>query len=281
MKKQKIKKVFSEEMKRKVTLNLPIRIRQGKYFSCNNCGKENIYRQLSLIRGKVFCSKYCSNTFKENREKKKNSMTGRKLSEETKQKLSLYTKEKSSGWKGGKPKCKDCGTIIGYGCEYCRKHYMRHRTKEHNKNLGKSISKNLKGIMPKNIMRPGKFRNIKRGYFNINGIEMFFRSKWEANYALYLDFLIKDRKIKTWGYEKERFIFHAIKSGATSYCPDFRIINIDDSLEYHEVKGWLTPRAKTQINRMRIYYPKIKLNLIDRNLYEDIRSKLSTILKFF
>ena len=51
------------------------------------------------------------------------------------------------------------------------------------------------GLMPKNMMGVGKYRNIVRGYFNINGKEMFFRSKWEANYALYLDFLIKQENV--------------------------------------------------------------------------------------
>lgn len=56
-------------------------------------------------------------------------------------------------------------------------------------------SKTMMGKMPKNIMIPGKYGNIMRGYYDINGKSMFFRSKWEANYALYLDFLIKAKQI--------------------------------------------------------------------------------------
>ena len=35
------------------------------------------------------------------------------------------------------------------------------------------------------------------------------------------------------------------------------------------------------INRMRIYYPHIKLILIEKNSYYDIKKKLGKLLKFY
>jgi len=142
-------------------------------------------------------------------------------------------------------------------------------------------SKIMAGRMPECIQKEGKWGNVKRGYFDINGKSIFFRSKWEANYSLYLDFLIKQKQIKNWEYEKDVFIFEKIKFGARSYKPDFKIFNNDDSQEYHEVKGYMTPKSKTQIKRMTKYYPNIKLIIIDKDVYQDIKKKLGKMLKFF
>ena len=68
----------------------------------------------------------------------------------------------------------------------------------------------LAGRIPKNTLMVGRFGNVKRGWFDIAGKRLFFRSKWEANYALYLNFLVKQKQIKDWNYEKDVFIFHKI-----------------------------------------------------------------------
>ena len=142
-------------------------------------------------------------------------------------------------------------------------------------------SNKLIGKMPKNIQGEGKWGNIKRGYYNINGKEMFFRSKWEANISLYLVFLVKQKQIKSWLYENKVFVFEKIKFGTRSYRPDFEVINSNDSLEYWEVKGYMDAKSKTKIKRIAKYYPNIKLIIIDKSIYEDIKKKLGKMLKFF
>ena len=135
--------------------------------------------------------------------------------------------------------------------------------------------------MPKNMMQPGKYGNIQRGWFSINGKKMFFRSKWEANYALYLNFLIKQKQIEKWKYEEDVFIFEKIKFGTRSYRPDFKIYNLYKTIHYEEVKGYFTKKSKTQLNRMRIYYPKIEVKIIDSKLYKEIKRKLGKVLHFY
>lgn len=94
----------------------------------------------------------------------------------------------------------------------------------------------------------------------------YFRSSWEANYARYLNWL-KDRgAIREWHYEKKTFDF-PIKRGTRSYTPDFEITENDGSINYHEVKGWMTQRSRTALNRMRIYYPETKILLIAKKEY--------------
>ena len=197
----------------------------------------------------------------ETRKGENNSFYGKQHSKETKQKMSLIRK----------------GT---HPSEETKKKISKAQ-KNMSKEAKEKMSKTRKGKMPINKQRPGEWMNIKRGYFNINGIEMFFRSKWEANYTLYLNFLIKQKQILKWEYEADVFIFEKIKFGTRSYRPDFKIYNNDKSIEYHEVKGWMTPKSKTKIKRMAKYYPNIKLIIIDKDVYVDIKKKLGKMLKFY
>jgi hypothetical protein len=139
----------------------------------------------------------------------------------------------------------------------------------------------LVGRIPINNMRPGKFRNIKRGYYRINGKDIFLRSAWEANWSLYLNFLKMKGEIISWEYETKCFIFHKIQFGTRSYRPDFKVVEKDGTIIYHEIKGWMTPKSKTQLKRMAKYYPNIVIRLIDSNVYNKIKNQLGGIIKWF
>lgn len=100
---------------------------------------------------------------------------------------------------------------------------------------------------------------------------IYFRSSWEANYARYLNFLIRQRELVKWEFEPETFWFEKIKRGVRSYKPDFKVYCSGGLIEYHEVKGWDYARGKTARKRMAKYYPKIKLILIDEQFFKDVR----------
>ena len=102
---------------------------------------------------------------------------------------------------------------------------------------------------------------------------MYFRSKWEANYALFLDFLKKRKDIIEWEYEKDIFWFEKIRRGIRSYTPDFKITDKDNLVHYEELKGWMNSVSKTKIRRMAKYYPKVKLIVIDSKAYLDLEGK--------
>lgn len=122
------------------------------------------------------------------------------------------------------------------------------------------------------IVPPGNRHKTtwRSGWREIGGAKYFFRSKWEANYARYLHFLEQRKDIQKWEYEPETFWFENIKRGIRSYLPDFRVTTKNGNIEYHEVKGWMDSRSKTQLNRMRIYHPSIKLIVIDSSQYKSI-----------
>ena len=124
----------------------------------------------------------------------------------------------------------------------------------------------------------GKF---KSGDYECSKGNQFFRSKWEANYALYLDWLIKQKQLLNWEYEAETFFFDKIKLGTRSYRPDFKVFNNDGSIEYHEVKGYMDSKSKTKLKRMTKYFPKIKMVLIEQKSYLAIIKQMKGLLKFY
>lgn len=107
---------------------------------------------------------------------------------------------------------------------------------------------------------------------------IYVRSRWEANYARYLNWLKEQGKVKEWQYEPETFEFPHIKRGTRFYTPDFKVVWADGTVEYHEVKGYMDQKSRTALKRMARYYPDVKIVVIDRSTYQDIRRKLCRVI---
>jgi len=118
----------------------------------------------------------------------------------------------------------------------------------------------------------------KSGWREVGGKKIYFRSRWEANYARYLQSLKDLGEISSWDHEAETFWFEKILRGCRSYLPDFRVALSDGSVEYHEVKGWMDSRSRTVLNRMRIYHPKIIIKIIDESWFRENREKTSACI---
>lgn len=126
---------------------------------------------------------------------------------------------------------------------------------------------------------PNKQRGTwKAEWVEINGVRFFARSKWEANYAHYLEWLRLKGIIAKWEHEPETFWFDKIKRGVVSYLPDFRVTMLNGNIEYHEVKGWMDSKSKTKIKRMKIYHPKIHLEVIDSKRYKALERQVKSIV---
>jgi hypothetical protein len=119
----------------------------------------------------------------------------------------------------------------------------------------------------------------KQSWREIGGKRIYCRSRWEANYARYLEYLKLSGSIKEWEHEPKTFWFEGLKRGCVSYLPDFRITQNDGSHEWHEVKGWYDKRSKTKIRRFRKYYSKEKLVVIDIKWYRVNQKILVDIIK--
>jgi hypothetical protein len=119
----------------------------------------------------------------------------------------------------------------------------------------------------------------KAAWYEIGGIRKYYRSRWEANYAKYLQWLLENKEIQKWEHEPQTFWFEGIKRGVMSYLPDFRVTENDGSIAYHEVKGWMDDRSKTKIKRMAKYYPNVKLIVIDSKTYKSLEKKAKLLVK--
>lgn len=125
--------------------------------------------------------------------------------------------------------------------------------------------------------------NVKRGSWKagwreIGGVRKFYRSRWEANYARYLQWLKERGEISEWLHEPETFWFEGIKRGVRSYLPDFKVTEPSGAIAYHEVKGWMDDRSRVCLKRMAKYHPAVKIILIDRKQYTAMKHKLMALV---
>lgn len=97
----------------------------------------------------------------------------------------------------------------------------------------------------------------------------YFRSKAEANYARYLDWLKARGKIAAWDYEPRTFVFDGITRGCREYTPDFLVTLTSGEHEWHEAKGWMDRKSATKLDRFKRYYPTEKLVLRDAKWFRD------------
>jgi len=141
--------------------------------------------------------------------------------------------------------------------------------------------KSIKTKIEKYGTSGNKFRKgltWKSEWREIGGIKKYYRSRWEANYARYLEWLLIKGEIKKWEHEPETFWFNGIKRGCVSYLPDFRVTENNGNISYHEVKGWMDDKSITKLKRMKKYYPNVKLILIDKKVYLSIEKTMSSVI---
>jgi hypothetical protein len=115
------------------------------------------------------------------------------------------------------------------------------------------------------------YSRCTHGWWEGGGKRYFMRSKWEMNYAAYLEWLKAKNQIVDWEYEPQTFWFEAVRRGVRSYKPDFRVYLNGGQIEYHEVKGWMDAKSQTKLKRMKKYYPLIKVILIDDDSYKAVK----------
>ena len=123
-----------------------------------------------------------------------------------------------------------------------------------------------------------KYATSKSGWREVGSTRKYYRSRWEANYARYLEFLKVNGEIEKWEHEPETFWFKGIKRGVVSYLPDFRVTEKNGDIVFHEVKGWMDARSKTKIKRMAKYHPEITLIVIAAKEYKELEKKISSLI---
>ena len=112
--------------------------------------------------------------------------------------------------------------------------------------------------------------NAVRKVGTFSGKEIHFRSTAEYRYALTLQLRLIAGDIREWQYEP-RFFEFPVKHGTTRYKPDFLIIEKDGSETWVEIKGYLQPKDRTKMNRMKKYYPDVRLHLLSSKDFTNIQ----------
>lgn len=144
------------------------------------------------------------------------------------------------------------------------------------------IKKRREAAVKRSLSRTGQSEKLfsrARGSHRADLGGVFFRSSWEANFARYLNLLMKMKIVESWEFEPHTFWFEGVKRGVVSYLPDFRIIYRNDPTpEYVEIKGWVTNKDRTKWRRMAKYHPTIKLVVIGEKEYRTIQNKWSSAI---
>lgn len=279
-----------------LALNYP---NKGRSYCANALNRTEAQIRSKVSREKIY-QDYDSDFFKEWQERAAKSKIGRKASEEernrrstkaiadfasgkrkvkrsTRSRMSVAMKKRialeghSRGFKGKR-----------HSDETKQKFSIIVKQRWANMTDEQKSSKTLKMLKTKhergslNPMRNGV--TWKAAWHLIGGKKNYYRSRWESNYARYLEFLKAKGDIKDWFHEPDVFWFDGVKRGCVSYLPDFKIINNDDSIEYHEVKGWMDDKSLTKIKRMSKYHPAVKLKVIATKQYNELLCKLGKVI---
>ena len=124
----------------------------------------------------------------------------------------------------------------------------------------------------------------KGGWREIGGFRKYYRSRWEANYARWLERERLEGRIQSWAHEPTTFWFEGIKRGVNNYLPDFHVVYPPDETgnskeEYHEVKGWMDTKSATKIKRMEKYHPNVILVIVDTKVYKKLEKECCSTIE--
>ena len=100
--------------------------------------------------------------------------------------------------------------------------------------------------------RRNKFGNVETEYGGI-----LFRSRSEANYAMWLDSEKRLGRILSWRYEVP--IELHVKGGKLlwTYHVDFEVMFPNKRIEFHEVKGQWTDVARAKVKHVKLEYNRV------------------------
>jgi hypothetical protein len=140
-------------------------------------------------------------------------------------------------FKGGLPKCIDCGKkLSAYHVKLCK-------TCENKRRWKIGTYKNIYGLAP------------SWKIFTYKAIN--FKSSWEWLFAKWLDL----SGVK-WKYEPKAFEL-VINKKETTYTPDFYLPELD---LWIEIKGWWRKKSKAKFNKFCKSYPKEYIKVVNRSI---------------
>jgi endogenous inhibitor of DNA gyrase (YacG/DUF329 family) len=225
---------------------------------CKQCGKE-----YSVLPHDANKRKYCSYECKNDSQKKL-----------TIQVCGYCGKEYTINWAGNHRKycsaeCndKDKDTKIETNCTVCGKSFLARPLA-----LANGLDKYCSNKCRYRGVQSGGGLSWKAGKRSDLG-NTYFRSSWEANYARLLNHYQDRFVIKSWEFEPDAFDLDGIV-----YIPDFKVIDTNGDVSYHEVKGWMDKGSKKKIEMMRTINSDINFLVIDSEKYNVIEQVYSDMI---
>jgi len=205
---------------------------------CRSCG--NKHKKGGITLGKFYCID-CGKRLKSEGAYRNKRCMKCNVKNRPKSYYDYLRGSNNPGWKGGKPKCPECGgekpNITAKRCSRCSHHARRgvKFTKNHREKIGIALTGKNNHFWG----HPPKWSRVK--YKNVS-----MRSSWEVAYAKYLD----KNNIK-WLYESKTF-----NLGNCTYTPDFYL---PETNTYVEIKGYWYREAKTRYLKFRRKFGNIEL----------------------
>lgn len=122
---------------------------------------------------------------------------------------------------------------------------------------------------PKSKLVVSGYKSNVKGWRTIGGKKYYFKSLWEIQYAQTLEWYKKAKVIKDWEYEPQLFEFpkEKYRTGPFYYKPDFRVLELDGTYSWKEVKGYMTKDAKKKMTRFAKHFPEEPMEIINKNWF--------------
>lgn len=115
----------------------------------------------------------------------------------------------------------------------------------------------------------------KAGWRTVGGKSIYFRSRWEFNYAAYLESLRVSGSVSSWVHEPKAFLLSTPGGRVRGYLPDFQVTLAAGDVQYHEVKGWMDERSREKLVLMSSQHPSAVIVLIDKAWFRKHEKTLS------
>ena len=108
-------------------------------------------------------------------------------------------------------------------------------------------------------------------------IPVSVRSRWEANiYRLYA-FLVEIGELNSFTYEPRRYEF-PVRSKNNFYIPDFEVQYCNGTYALVEVKAFMDKDSQVKLNRMKKFYPQMRLDIIGKDAYASLVEEYSHLV---
>lgn len=250
-------------------------IEKPNYFTLEELEKIKLFYLQGVKRGDgkldAFCKEMKRGKATVVKKAKEMGLTNKKrlLSEEFKKEIG----ERSIIWHDKNPHPRG---MLGktHSKELCEAQSMRMKvkfakmTREQKRALSKkSIITKLERYGQLNTWEDTK-KSWRQGWREIGGKRSYYRSRWEANYGHYLQWLTTLGEVIKWEHEPKTFWFDNLKRGCVSYRPDFYVEERNGKCYWVEVKGYMDPKSLTKIKRFRKYFPNEELRVIDAKWFK-------------